>query len=157
MSEISRSITALRIFGEDLDPDEIARILDRAPTRSYRKGDPIYPPKNMKPRPVGAWMIDSGEAWAEGDRLNEQIRDLLISLPDEPSLWTELAQRFDMDVFCGADVTDTSPGIRLERETLKLLADRYLEFDVCVYLDLERIRDHLDQWPVSDDHHPVQK
>ena len=157
MSKVCWSTGALRIFGADLEPDDITQLLGTAPTKSYRRGDPIYPPKNVKPRPVGAWILETDKEWKEGDRLNDGIRALLRSLPGDVTLWQDLARRFDMDMYCGTYVTDTSPEFRLERDTLKMLADRDLQFEICIYIDDDSIRAELETRPTSDTDHPRTK
>jgi hypothetical protein len=39
LAGISRTKAALRISGDDLDPDEVSKLLGAAPTESARKGD----------------------------------------------------------------------------------------------------------------------
>jgi len=50
----------LRILHEDLDPDEISRLLGVTPSSSHRKSDPLSPrfPEKGR-RKVGAWLLKS--------------------------------------------------------------------------------------------------
>ncbi|MHB8859931.1 MAG: DUF4279 domain-containing protein [Thermoleophilia bacterium] len=56
----ARTYATLRVFHENLDPDEISKILGISYTRAYRKGDPHSKanPETVK-RHYGAWLLDS--------------------------------------------------------------------------------------------------
>lgn len=49
----------LSITGDSLEPDEITKLLQMNPTKSYKKGDET--PRGSQYRKTGAWILDSGE------------------------------------------------------------------------------------------------
>ena len=57
---VDRSRLTLGLYGEDLDPDEISRLLGCSPTSVHRRGDPR---RSGPPWPKGAWLLSvDGEA-----------------------------------------------------------------------------------------------
>ena len=74
---IERVKVTLRVFGDDLDPDEISGVLGCEPTRKARKGDVVGADYNAHQRvsPFGSWELNSGER--EHLELEEKVLKLL--------------------------------------------------------------------------------
>ena len=89
MPEIARTTVTLRIFGDDLSPDEITRLLGVEPTACVRKGDvdSTKSGRNIVAR-SGSWRL-AVDASAPGD-LNAQISAVLAKLPDNLVVWCDL-------------------------------------------------------------------
>jgi hypothetical protein len=79
MGDVPASTAALRVGGDDLDPDEITRLLGAKPTHAHRKGDQTSPKIPKLVRRSGLWLIESG--WEDGNQLEAQIRGILFA-PD---------------------------------------------------------------------------
>src|SRR5262249_30148427 len=56
----SRATLCLRVCGDSLDPEEVTRLLGRAPTRSQRKGQPVLSASGETKRiaRTGSWLLD---------------------------------------------------------------------------------------------------
>ena len=132
MPELARISVGLRIFGDDLDPDEITRLLGIEPTGSARKGDThrTASGRNVVAR-SGSWRLDAG---VPGD-LNTQIGALLAKLPTDPSVWRKLSRRYKCEVFCGLFLRDGNEGTGLQPQVLSLLGERCLRLGLDIYGD----------------------
>ena len=70
MNQVAKPFGFLRISGENLIPEEIAKLLGCEPTRSFQKGDDLADSKNHPTRIAtsGLCEFDMGEAdWDERD------------------------------------------------------------------------------------------
>jgi len=123
----------LSIHGDDLDPDEISRILGCAPSRSHRRGDPRSP--RLPPWEKGAWLLTvECQAPIEPEHL---LQSLLDRLPDDPAIWDSLRARYearlDFGVFQGA----WNRGFSLSPEILKRVAALGFGLGFDIYMDGE--------------------
>ncbi|MGV1804126.1 DUF4279 domain-containing protein [Agrobacterium vitis] len=123
---------SLRIAGDDLDPDEVTRLLGVAPRLAYRKGDQW---KNPKGNPLigrtGFWTFHVDDF--ETDDFEEAIFDLLSRIPVTPDVFQMLARRFKVELFCGLFLDDYNAGLGLSPAVMKLLAQRDISLDFDIY------------------------
>jgi len=133
MAVLSGSAASLRFFGDDLDPDELTRLLGCQPTKSERKGQEIVGNVTGKNRTArsGGWRLRA-ERREPGD-FDAQISEILDQLTDDMSIWQNLTSRFQADVFCGLFMEEGNGGISLSNETLRRLAERGLTIDFDIY------------------------
>jgi hypothetical protein len=126
---VDRWKVALRVYGEELDPDRISALLGCQPSSAQRKGNP-FPKK-------GRWLleIDSKES-GEHDDVDDGIRMLLARLPSDSGVWVSLTSACAVDVFCGLFLASSNRGFGISAEVSRLLSDRNLEIGFDVYLDL---------------------
>ena len=136
---IDRFKVTLRIFGDDLDPDEITRLMASDPTNAERKGLPV-------PLPDGGTRIPRRGRWSltldskdcdENDDLEDGVRNLLARLPSEAALWKSLGERYKVDVFCAIFLGRTNQGFGISAEISKMLADRCLDIGFDIYFEPE--------------------
>ena len=123
----------LRIYGDDLDPDEITRLMGHAPSRSQRKGQSVLDSSGRVKRVArtGSWLLDrSLDAEAT---IEEGIESLLDGLPDDEQMWAELRQRFQVDLLCDVFIRGVNQGFTVSPRVLGLLARRGIEFGVDIY------------------------
>ena len=125
---VDRWKVALRIYGEELDPDRISALLGCEPSSAARKGNQ-FPKK-------GRWVyeIDSKDC-DENDDVDDGVRKLLTRLPSDPDFWTSLANTYSVDVFCGLFITSTNRGFGISTEVSRLLSDRGLQIGFDLYFD----------------------
>ena len=132
MAELSRSAASLRVFGDDLNPDELTRLLGGPPTKAEHKGETVVNKKTGRTRiaPTGSWRRQA-ERRMPGD-LDAQIAEILDDLTDDTEIWQALHARFHADLFCGLFMTEFNEGISLSNATVSKLAVRglRLEFDI---------------------------
>jgi len=126
----------LRVFGNALDPGEITRLLGQVPTSSYRTGDPVSPRVTSR-RKMGMWRLESSLSRTEP--LSHHVTELLVGLPSDSTIWSEIHKRFSADVYCAVNVSVPNSGMGLTSEALEALAMRKLsvEFDFYALLEEE--------------------
>jgi hypothetical protein len=124
----------LCLFGDDLDPDEITRLLGAEPTTARRKGD-RFPGRYRRSAKEGAWMLELDFAEGAEIELEQAINQLLDRLNSDPAMWANLNQRFRCDVACGLFLGDGggNEGLDLGPETLRRLVERHLEIGFDLY------------------------
>jgi hypothetical protein len=128
MAVIAKSVASLRIFGDDLNPEEISRLLDAQPTASSRKGEVGARGATAK---WGSWRLRVADR-TPGD-LNGQVIELLASLTSDPEVWAVLTARYRVDLFCGLFIEEGNEGFNLSVPALKALGDRGIELALDIY------------------------
>ncbi len=121
MSNISKALVSIRFYGDDLEPEELTRLLGAQPSRANRKGQPRKSSKGKTSiaRP-GTWLIEySEEPVAAG--IDEQLNFLLDELTEDIATWRDLTRRFKADVFCGIFLDTWNEGFCLTESTLQRL------------------------------------
>ena len=133
MAVLSGSTASLRFFGDDLDPDELTKLLGCPPTKSESKGEEIVGKGTGQKRIArsGGWRL-SAERREPGD-LDNQISEILNQLTDDINIWQNLTSRYRADIFCGMFMKEGNEGISLSSETLQRLAERGLTIDFDIY------------------------
>ncbi|MEM6481911.1 MAG: DUF4279 domain-containing protein [Pseudomonadota bacterium] len=133
MAVLSGSAASLRFFGDDLDPDELTRLLGCRPTKSERKEEQIVGQVtgNKRTARSGRWRLRA-ERREPGD-FDAQISEILDQLTNDINIWQDLTSRFRADVFCGLFMEEGKEGISLSNETLQKLAERGLTIDFNIY------------------------
>jgi Domain of unknown function (DUF4279) len=126
MASIAKSAASLRIFG-DLEPEEISFLLGEQPTLSYRKGEERHGVLKRK----GAWLYQVPDA--EPGDLDSQIRDIFERLTHDLTIWLDLAESFEIDVFAGIFMEEDMEGFTLKPETLVLLTERQISIGFDIY------------------------
>jgi hypothetical protein len=114
--------------GDDLDPDEITRLLGVAPTHAHRKGEPARP--RCPPASIGGWFLS--EEWAS-ENPEELTRRLLDRLPADPVCWAELGSRFRVEVSYGISLEAWNRGFTLSAATVARLAALGAEVGFDIY------------------------
>jgi len=125
------SAVALRLFGDELDPGEVTRLLGCAPTKCARKGDVIPDPKYHRVERRGRWLLDS--ACPRTVPLDEQVEALLARVTGDLEVWKDLGRRFKMDLFCGVFMDEENRGFLLEAGLVRKLSDRGLAIGFDIY------------------------
>ena len=122
--DIDRLEIALRVTGDELDPDRITRMLGVAPTFAGRKGEQVDHHGVPTPQPTGVWLyaLPASPEWELGDAIDT----LLEQLPADPALWESMAGRAEVAVVCGLYVHDVDRSAALPPDTLARLAERRL-------------------------------
>lgn len=129
---IERVKVTLRIFGDDLDPDEISNMLRCEPTHQARKGD-IVAADSTRISPFGSWRLNSVES--EDLDLEQQVLKLLSRVNADRQVWQRLTRRYKVDLFCGLFLNEGSwnRGFSLSSKVLKELAERNLQIAFDIY------------------------
>ena len=101
MAQLQKTVATLRIFGDDLIPEEITRILRIVPTYSQIKGQELVGRKtgNVRIAKTGTWQI--GVSDQEPGNLDAQVREIFGQLTDDLDLWQGIVARYKVDLFFG--------------------------------------------------------
>jgi hypothetical protein len=122
---------SLRVFGNDLDPSEITRLLGCQATASARTGDTVFSP-NGHSRTVaqGNWRLCTEPS---DIHIEDQLIALFARVTGDLSIWRALTARFDVDVFCGVFPAAEQHSFELSPRLHRLLADRSLSIGFDIY------------------------
>jgi hypothetical protein len=131
----------LRIFGDDLIPAEITKLMECDPTTSYAKGDVIRGSKSGREiaKKTGMWGLSATDCAPEN--IDAQVSEVLAKLPSDLALWEALAARFEMDLFCGLFMENTNEGSEISAGTLFDLGARRIKLSLDVYGPIAELRD----------------
>jgi hypothetical protein len=134
---VRRFKVTLRVFGGDLDPDEVSSVLQATPTTARRKGDRLRG-RYRRSAKEGAWMLELEFDQSTEIELDQAINQLLDGLNPDPAVWEDLNRRFKCDLFCGLFLGEGggNEGFGLVPETLRRLAERGLEVGFDLYYGL---------------------
>ena len=90
--EIDAGEFSLRITADDLEPDQVTRLLGRQPTDAHRRGDSFG--KRGGTYNFGQWTFSTGRLDFRADRSCEEAFDGFVrSLPDAPTLSEHLPNK----------------------------------------------------------------
>jgi hypothetical protein len=132
MGKIHHSAACLRIFGDDLIPEEITQMLRCQPTLAQRTGDVIrYASGRERVVRCGNWRLNATRA--EPEDINDQVRSLLSKVESAPHVWKDLVRRFNVDIFCGLFMQGGNDGFSLAPDVMVLLGERGIVIDFDIY------------------------
>jgi hypothetical protein len=132
MGQIHHSVASLRIFGDDMQPAEISRLLNCEPTKAQAKGDVIrHASGRERIAKFGGWWLDALRAAPED--LDGQIKWLMARVSDDLSVWQGLRQSYDADIFCGLFMQSGNDGLSISPETMLALGKRGIELGLDIY------------------------
>lgn len=125
---------AIRIFHDDLDPNEITKLLGITPTYSHQKGEDIYEGKlTSGKRKTGGWLLDS-ESQVESRDSRRHIDWLLDHVENKIDIIHELQENgYVIDLLCywlsdhgeGGPIVSVEETIRLAKLNIELGFDIY--------------------------------
>ena len=122
---------SLRIFGPNLDPDEVTQLMGRAPSLSYKAGDRTSA-RVATPRKKGMWILNS-EADPKKD-ITEHVAAVLQAVPSEQELWRRLADRFSVDLYCVCEIDGPNSGFELPIDLVREIGSRHLSVQIDIYV-----------------------
>jgi len=133
MAALARSLATLRLFGDDLNPEEVSKLLCADPTWSARTGDvtPSNSPGGVRIARTGSWRLQAAESIPSD--VNHQVVEILSQLTPDLDVWRSLVARFDVDLFCGWFLEKSNEGIFLSPNNLLALGERGIELDIDIY------------------------
>ena len=132
MAQLARSVASLRVFGDDLEPEEVTRLLGHSPSRSWRKGE-IQSSKSGRSftRRSGAWLLEVDSA--EPEDFNGQVAKLLGMLTNDGTVWLQVTTRFEVDLFCGWFMGTSNEGVSVSPLTMSALGKFGIELSLDIY------------------------
>ncbi len=65
--------------------------------------------------------------------LDHQVSDLLGQLTQDLSVWSDIASRFRVDLFCGWFMSSSNEGVEISPETMLALGRRHIQLSIDIY------------------------
>lgn len=131
MAHLARSVATLRIFGDDLLPEDVSSMLAGSPTRAERKGEVIRTKAGERVASTGAWRLEASAT--EPEHLDAQVAELLGQLTPNLETWRALGERYRLDLFCGWFMKESNEGVSVSPATLLALGNRGIELGLDIY------------------------
>ena len=131
MSEVADYTISLRFFGDDLDPDVLSSLLGAQPSTSCRKGDVFHGKVSDRIEKTGKWLLKLPSK--PGEPFELRIETLLSGLTQDLTVWRELAEKYNADVFCGVWLGSSNEGMELPPRLMTQLAERGLHLGLDIY------------------------
>lgn len=128
--ERDKYCVSLHFFGDDLDPDEVSRLLGCSPTDSQRRGDLVQLRTRSYTAPSGSWRLSTKRST---DDIEMQLVALFERLNEDLQIWQSLTTRFDAELFCGVFLSRQGRGFDMSPRLHRLLADRTLHIVFDIY------------------------
>lgn len=132
MGHIHHSDVCIRLFGDDLDPDEVTALLGAQPTTACRKGDELVGRTGrVRIAKTGSWRLSATRR--EPEDLEAQIFELLDQLTQDLRSWSSLTERYRTDLFCGIFMGSFNDGLPISAKALLALGQRGIDLDLDIY------------------------
>ena len=132
MAHLARSKASLRIFGDDLNPDEVSHLLGCVPTEAWTKGQvKVFESGRDVVRKSGAWFLKATAA--EPENLDRQVEELMAQMSSDLDIWSTITQKYEVDLFCGWFMEESNEGVSMSAHTLYLLGERGIELSLDIY------------------------
>jgi hypothetical protein len=129
--EVDQTSVSLRFSGDDLDPDEISKLLNCQPTDCHRKGDVLPDKRYHSVAKTGMWRL-SGKKTGKVS-LEKQIFELFNRLSDDLEIWRKLTNQYNSDLFCGLWMESWNREIGFSPELMAQISARGLILELDIY------------------------
>jgi hypothetical protein len=131
MANLSKTAASLRVIGDDLDPEEVTRLLGKKPDRARRRGEATQFEARESVARTGSWSVKTNSR--EPGDLDQQIGELLAGTTEDLATWRRVADSYRVDAFCGFFMKEGNEGITISPETLQKLGERGIALDLDIY------------------------
>ena len=127
----------LRFTGDDLNPEELTRLLGASPTDANRRGDMIFNASGSLDYTAldGTWAIATKRSTSD---IEEQLLELFGRLTPDLDIWRSLTTRYEGDLFCGVFLFWFGHGFDMSPALHRALADRNLIITFDIYAEWDR-------------------
>lgn len=130
-SGVDEISVSLRVFGDDLDPEYVSRLLGVAPSLVRAKGEVRHSGGREVAERTGLWLLEV--EYSPASMLADVIEALLDRFPSDMAVWAELTARYRVDLFCGLFLESWNRGVMLPAALLGRLAARGVDFHLDFY------------------------
>jgi hypothetical protein len=124
---VYRTKASLRVFGDDLRPDDLTKLLGVPATSSEVKGAPVGRTVSRR----GGWRLAS--PLSENVDLADHIRWLLDATTKDIAVWRDVTSRYSVDIFVGLFLHDLNEGLSLSADLMAELGARGIELGLDIY------------------------
>jgi hypothetical protein len=148
MSGVHHSIVTLRIYGDDLIPQEITKLLGASPTHGVVKGQDKVSEKTGKVivnRKTGKAIVAKSGMWRlsasdrEPEDIDGQIREIFTKISADVGVWQSITKKYRANLFCGLFMSETNDGLSISPQSMALLAERGIDLWFDIYAPLQDI------------------
>lgn len=129
----------LSVRGSELIPAEITAIMGRSPSSEQEKDKPILRPGGTAKRipKFGAWWAELKPEETDEWDCGEAMHELFATMPQDPSIWHDLASRYKLSLDFGLQLRGVSQGFELSPESMVYLGERKISARFHIYDDDE--------------------
>ena len=133
MAEANSSCAALRIFSDDLIPEEVTELLHCEPTHSQTKGQSFSNKHSDKKRvaKTGLWRLSAEDC--EPANIDVQIDEIFRQLPSDLNVWSQLAADYELDISCGLFLNKRNEVFILAPKSMQILSSRSVRLTLDIY------------------------
>ena len=100
------------------------------PSEAARTGEVVIRSRGSHTVRRGFWKLRSERSEVD---ISDQLTVLLGRLTDDLTVWHTLAERYEIDLFCGLFLAARNRGIELHPALLRQLADRHITIGFDIY------------------------
>jgi hypothetical protein len=118
-------------MGDDLEPDEVSRLLGAEPSLAYRKGELVLVTTRRRPAKSGMWQRECAQL--KPSDFNRQVSTLLSQLTQDPKIWERLSKKYRIDLFCGWFMQEECEGEDISASVLLALGARHIGIGIDIY------------------------
>lgn len=132
---IDESGVTLCVYGENLEPADVTKLLGVKPSQSFKRGYQRRP--GAHPMRHGAWFLEVRGKDPNGPDF--QLRKLLMKLPVSEKVWKELNRRYQVKLNFGLHFSGWNKGFEIDHDLVARVAKMGIEigFDIYAYGDEE--------------------
>jgi len=133
MAIAETSVVALRIFGDDLVPSEVTRLLGCEPTAAYAKGDTRIGLRTGKGyiEKSGSWRLNAMDR--QPADIPSQIEEIFSKLTQDAAVWNQLKSTYTLDFFCGLFMGSSNDMLEFSPDLLGKLSERGIILALDIY------------------------
>lgn len=129
---VDKSSLTLGIHGDDLDPEEVSRLMGCAPTSAHRRGETR---RSGQPWQREALLLSVEGKSPTGPE--ELVHLLLQRLPTDKAFWSEVRRRFRLQLMFGIFSERWNRGFELSAEAVGRINVLGAGVGVDIYANLE--------------------
>jgi hypothetical protein len=123
---VDESAVCLGVYGKDLDPAEVSKMLRCEPSSAHRRGDRM---KSGTLRHMGAWLLS-----VRGNVDPQELTaGLLDRLPVEGDVWADLAARYDLQLRLGLFLNGWNRGLEMSSSLVGRIAGIHARVIIDIY------------------------
>jgi hypothetical protein len=128
---------ALIIHAETLPLERISELLGCAPTRSFRKDEPILRRDGsvMRVPNFSNWVVKLSPNETDEWDLCEAAKLLLSRLNSDPSAWREISSVGRIRLSFGLSIDESNRGFSFDVDLMRYLSERGIEAGFDIYTD----------------------
>jgi hypothetical protein len=126
---------SLSISAEDLDPDEITRLLGIQPTKAWRKGVPQFGREGRVPT-FGAWSTSLRRDETTEWDVEAAISLVLDRIHVRGEVWNQVVSNAKARIFVGLTLDTYNRGFGFAPSLLRRIAELEIQLDFDIYAEV---------------------